>query len=362
MTDGTFTLHLLNVGQGEALIFDFPDGSFGLLDAGPQQNAGNVLFEVRERLNANRRFRFAGATQWDRDHIAGFVTLLREVAPEEFVIPGIDLQLLEEMCAAHDIDGGRSIARAVGDAIDRLTCTIKPLHAPEEFIRLNGVQIFVVSPTGSARRELRREIHDGIDQDGLLKWRNRTSLCFWIRAYGRTLFLAGEAAGDQYREMDQQFLKDGKPLFEFRGNHAADWIKLSHHGARSNNTRPLFQFFAKRGAFVGSASAGGRYGHPHPAALRLLHHESGGIAMCTRLGQGCAHILRDGIDPSQPEDWLDDGDLVRISNPHEHCYGKVSVRIEEGGSCSVIGSDVQGSCPYGGPAAGTFTLPPLYLI
>ncbi len=145
------------------------------------------------------------------------------------------------------------------------------------------------------------------------------------------------------------------PFDDFR----AMWIKLPHHGSRNNICSELFQFFGAR-HFVASASHGARWSYPHPEVLRLVHFEPPrGSVMCTRLGKGCALIRTDRsrYPPDRPEDWARGVVWNEVSNPLQHCYGTVTVRISPGGSCTVSGdADEEVDCPYGGPKNGLLTL------
>ncbi len=341
-----FRLHLLNVGQGEAILFDFPDGSFRLLDSGPHKDGRGVLELVKARCAAGRVFRFAAASQWDRDHIAGFSAILNHCMPEEFAIPGVDIQILEALCAAKEGKANSNVASLLKKQISGLHQ--QQLTAGLEFYRHDGIQIWVLSPSAVTAVDIEKKFSPTLSDDELRQFSNKTSVAFWIRAYGRTLFLAGEAEADQYLAMDQQFRRNHKPLFEFRGAHAADWIKLSHHGSQHNNVDSLYQFFAKD-QFVASASAGGRYGHPHPLALRLMHETHGGHAMCTRLGQGCDVIIDKGLDKMKTTEWLNNNDILSVPNPNKNCYGNITIEIDSSGSCDVTGSSSQDLCPFGGP-------------
>ncbi len=93
-----FALHLLNVGQGEAILMDLPDGSFALVDGGPRADATGVIEHVEQRADRGCRFRFAAASHWDSDHISGLPEVIRRFPPDEFLQPGIDLALLEQLC------------------------------------------------------------------------------------------------------------------------------------------------------------------------------------------------------------------------------------------------------------------------
>ncbi|MFO0649956.1 MAG: hypothetical protein U0326_27295 [Polyangiales bacterium] len=352
-------LHLLNVGQGEAILIDLPDGSFMLLDGGPMADATVIVDAIEERLKAKRRFRLAGISQWDKDHIQGIPAILARFSPEEFRYPGVDLHLFEEIAQREANEELSKLTREVRASIEAL-----PETAQQHFIAhsllddLGGVEVHVLSPSPNVTAQIRHDLERSrAAGSALLKqFRNRTSVALWIRFAGRTLFLAGEAEADQYLGMEAYFLRNHGALLPHRHKHAADWIKLSHHGADENNPDDLFKFFGAP-SFVGAASSGGGYNHPHPAALKRLHFDHGGSAMCTGLGKGCHAILtakkKSKLDPSQPDLWAKN--ISEHTNPHLDCYGHITVTVTPDGRCSTSTTDAQKACPYGGPASGKRT-------
>lgn len=258
---------------------DFPDGSFGLLDGGPLAGAPGVIPYLQERIDQGRRFRLAGISQWDADHIRGIPAILDRFTPEEFRYPGLDLQLLEQVAAQVGGEEASRVSEEVRSAIDRLPpARVAKFTAPDPIPNMGEVEVHVLSPMARTDLELRaaleklrkvrsKSARSKKVQTVLEGFRNRASVALWIRAWGRVLFLSGEVGGSQYRAMEEYFLRPGGAQLPYRNEHGADWMKLSHHGANKNNPPDLFKFFA-RTTFVASASAGGGYDHPHPATLK----------------------------------------------------------------------------------------------
>lgn len=346
-------LHLLNVGQGEAILIDLPDGSFMLLDGGPKAEDPVVLDAIEKRVKAGRPFRLAGISQWDADHIRGIPAILRTFRPEEFRVPGVDLQLLEEIARREVDEDIATLSASVRDAIEALPRSRRQTFTAYSRIEdLGGVEAHVLSPSLCVADEIRRRIgrSNRAAHEVLKEFRNRASVALWLRYGGRTLLLSGEADGDQYRTMRAYFLRNFGGLLQHQSDFAADWIKLSHHGANENNPDDLFKFFGRAG-FVASASAGGDYNHPHPAALKRLHFDYGGVAMCTGLGKGCDRLLRTKkpLDAKKPDVWA--RNISARKNPRADCYGTITVTVTSNGQCSVDTTAVQSRCPYGGPAS-----------
>lgn len=345
---------------------DLPDGNFVLVDGGPTSNAAGVIERIEDRVAQGCRFRFAAASHWDTDHIAGLPEILRRFPPDEFLQPGIDLALLEQLCqrlGRGEVSSGiASLRQACRDS----GVEEQGLDAAQEVRDVGeGVEVYALAPASTVKWAVEDVIASARSvptANRLRQLHNQASLVLWVRAYGRNLLLTGEVGRDAILAMRHQFRpyrKSGPVPFD---DPRAIWIKLPHHGSERNACPELFQYFAAP-RYVASASHGARWSHPHPEVLRLVHFEPAGgnegSAMCTRLGKGCALIRteRGRYRPDRPEEWAHSVVWNEISNPRRHCYGTVTVRIDPGGHCTVRGdADGEVDCPYGGPRNGLVSL------
>lgn len=351
---GTFALHLLDVGQGESILIDFPEGHFALIDAGPTKAARVILDAVDARLSLGRAFRFAALTHWDADHIGALPAVLRQHAPQEIVCPSVDMALFERVCAAYE----KVTTPALIDDVQRAWAGIdqQPLHARQPIRDIGSdVEIWALSPARTVRERLEKASRNP-ELQTFKNLRNASSLVLWIRVFGRSLLLPGEVDMDRAHELADQF-DDG--VRRARVPHADPrvvWLKLAHHGSKTGTNPDFLSLFAQD-SFVASASHGARYGHPHPRVLDHVHNHKG-VAMCTRLGEGCRLIIDDPMRyPARNPAWAEAVNLKRPRSPKDHCYGSISVTIASNGRCEISGATPNRTdCPYGGPATGTIMM------
>lgn len=341
--------HLLDVKQGECVIVDFPDETFGVVDGGPRLDAADVLPAVRARSSAGRPCRFVSASQWDRDHIAGLPAIIEEARPEIFVTPSVALDTLERIAQRLDGRPVNGLFRAIHTSVQTVGSERVQVGRGQS-IPLGGlhdVDARVLGPPLTLLNSMEARFHDG-DVDDLREFRNAASMAVWFSFRGRAAFLSGEQPESAWLDM-YDFCRTKSLSLGFPIDPRADWIKLSHHGAADENDSRLFQYFA-RGRFVGSASSSGtRYGHPHPRALASLRRV-GGAAMCTRLGQGCKAIHTHGHDAMNPTAWS--AGVARFPPGGTPCHGTITVSIDETGRVTVSGASQQPLCPYGAPQSG----------
>lgn len=340
-------LRMMNVGQGESIIIDFPGGKFAIIDAGPAHSADKIISEVRCRIADGKQFRFAALSHWDLDHIGGLPDLLSTFPPLEVVIPSINLDLIKEYAGA-----ANDTIVALNEIIDSREIPICYLGARQSIDGLgDNISMYCLAPGTSARKRVRAALLSGKSLDGV---RNDVSLVLWLRAFGRTLLLPGEVPKILAQEMLHHFtMCNGlQPLSD---DPRADWIKLGHHGSMGSTDSELVRIFAKD-IFVASASHGAKYGHPHPRVLQIVS-AAGGINMCTRLGCGCKSIQK-GMS-STDLSWTTAADWKSAEIPvsQRDCYGDIDVVIDNTGTCSVSGTGVQLRCPYGGPSNLPYDFP-----
>lgn len=344
--------HLLDVGQGECTFVDFPDGTYGVVDGGPCTKVGMAV-QGAIAGRAGRHCRFVAASQWDRDHVAGLPEIVLASRPDFLLVPSIGLGSIERIVAF--LEGASKprlpIIESLRDACSRVGAAEHDIgrghHLP--LAPLADVCGWGLGPPITLLHEVERRIKTGADLDDFRDFRNAASMVLWFSYRGRAAMLCGEQSGDSWRTT-YDFCRSKGASLGMPADPRADWLKLSHHGGAEENNGDLFQYFGRSNVFVGSASSSGRqYGHPHPQALAELRR-SGGIAMCSRLGQGCQAIQVDGHNPMVPELWAHK--VSRLPKAGSLCHGTLRVVIDETGRVEVLGQHTQTRCPYGAPASG----------
>lgn len=231
--DGRLRLTVLDVGQGDAIVLEGPDGRVVLVDAG---SGGAMRLDAGERVVApflwNRgvlRLAAAVVTHADADHAGGM----------------------------------RSIASAfpVAETWDAETLARGPRF-------LGGAMISLVSP-----REARAAGGGGHS-------RNDEAIVLRVE-YGLAVFLL---ASDIEAAREQALVAAGAPL-------AATVLKVAHHGSRSSTTAPFLRAVRPALAVI-SVGARNPYGHPDPGVLDRLR--TGGARIYRTDEDGAVVLETDG--------------------------------------------------------------------
>jgi competence protein ComEC len=229
---GRMELHMIDVGQGDALALRTPKGRWVLVDAGRVWQGGdagrrNVVPYVRRRGGDVALFVLSHP---DADHVGGAPSVLEALRPSLWWDPG----------SIHPSDVYQRslfVAQQRGIPWQRAQ-TGDSLH-------IDGVMIRVLGPD-SAWTANQTNVNDA-------------SVVLMVQHGQVRLLLTGDAEREQ-----EQWLVDrwGDAL-------AATVLKVGHHGSRTSSTGVFLDAVKPQVALV-SVGAANRYGHPAPEVIRAL--------------------------------------------------------------------------------------------
>ncbi|MBI4545655.1 MAG: ComEC/Rec2 family competence protein, partial [Gemmatimonadetes bacterium] len=230
---GELQIHVIDVGQGDALALRSPAGRWLLVDAGPRSDtydAGRarvVPFLLRHGV---RRLEALILTHPDADHIGGSEAVLNTLPVGLVVDPG---------AAA-----GKPLYLLVLQEARREGIRWVPARAGRE-LRFDGLVIEFLHPQPASL--------DGKEAT------NESSVVFRL-AYGRfTALFLGDAPAAVEREL----------AVRHGGRLRVDVLKVGHHGSGTSSSEELLAAATPRLALI-SVGRHNRYGHPHPEVLRRL--------------------------------------------------------------------------------------------
>jgi competence protein ComEC len=227
---GAFEMHVIDVGQGDAIALRTPRGRWVVVDAGPRWEGGDAA--VRAVIPHLRRLGGPVAlfvlSHAHDDHAGGAASLVQLFKPA----------LWWEPAFISPSPGYRAALAAVRDR-----GVIWQRARPGNQWRLDGVTVTVLAPDST---------WTAAQTDA-----NETSVVLRVD-YGAHRFLL---TGDAERE-EEAWLLAHYPPDALR----ADILKLGHHGSRTSSSAPLLDAVQPR-VGIASAGTGNRYGHPAPETL-----------------------------------------------------------------------------------------------
>ncbi len=228
-------LTLNDVGQGDSLLVDFPDGRCMLIDGGGNITGGvdpglavlQPLFRARRR----QRVDVVVVTHPHPDHFGGLLTFL----------PKVDIG---EVWMAED---------TLPDLRAALKLRRIPIFGLEQICKkphwFGAAEVQVLGPCPNALTASNA---------------NNSSIVLKMRLNQRSLLLPGDAEHESEEDLVERY---GSRL-------KADFLKVGHHGSRSSTSPPWVAAVQPTWAGI-SAGARNRFGHPAPPTLaRLLENNT----------------------------------------------------------------------------------------
>ena len=226
--DGLLTVAFLNVGQGDAIFIEAPNGNQMLVDGGPNTAVVRELSKIMQF--SDRSIDVVVATHPDKDHISGLIEVFKRYEVLMYLDPGVvhgtgEYQTLLQMVENEGISvtyARRGMNIALGD----------------------GVYVEILFP----------------DRDVSNVETNLGSIVMKV-VYGETEFML---TGDSPVSIEKYLTSiDGKGL-------ESDVLKAGHHGSKTSNSERFIGFVNPQIVII-SAGKDNRYGHPHKEVLDILN-------------------------------------------------------------------------------------------
>lgn len=250
--DDLLHLHVLDVGQGDALLIVTPDGATALVDGGPDPRQTAVRVDALLPLEG-LRMDIGVLTHRHADHATGLLGLARQGRFEQLLVPppvtGEDASWRTEFdelgMGVHE--GIRGTTLALGEDV-----TLEVLHPP----------LPLLSGTSSDL--------------------NNNSLALRL-TYGDASALL---MADLFTEAEYALLDSGVDL-------SADVLKVGHHGSATSTTPELLAAISPAAAAV-PVGEENRFGHPSEEVMARLAGAVGSDQLFTTADDGCISFASDG--------------------------------------------------------------------
>jgi competence protein ComEC len=235
--DGRLHLTFIDVGQGDAALVRFPNGSTLLVDAGGLPGASS--FDVGDRVVAPvlrhggiRTLDVVALTHGDVDHIGGADAMLTEFRPHD-VWEGIPVPPHEPL-------------RALQRTAERVGATWTNVQT-NDLATVDGVQILMRHPG----------IADWQRQDV----RNDDSIVLEIMWHDVSIVLTGDIGKEAERAIAPLFSPSPLRI-----------VKVPHHGSLTSSTVEFIRALSPRVAVV-SVGRSNTFGHPAPEVIDRYRRE-----------------------------------------------------------------------------------------
>lgn len=222
----------LDIGQGDAILIRAPENKQIIIDGGP--SGSSLIQQISKKLPFyDRTIEGVILTHPDKDHIAGFVSLLQRYKVSFIIYTGLQRQLAQYFQIL-EIAKEKNIPLYIVQAGAR--------------VRLNDqIALDVLAPF---------ENYFGKK----VKKNNNTSIITRL-TYGENSFLF---TGDAEKEEERQLIASGQ-------NIDSDVLKVGHHGSKSSNSEEFLKAVSPEISVI-QVGKYNRYGHPAQEVLDRLQN------------------------------------------------------------------------------------------
>lgn len=238
--EGKLRVSFIDVGQGDAALVEFPDGTTMLIDAGPKSeeyDAGERIVAPFLKRRGISTIDYLVASHPHGDHIGGF----------PYILKNFDVnRVIESGQPARD-----PIYIDYVQAIQNEKCSVDTARAKQATIQIGGTKLYVLYPTPTFIDFDTTHSHQNL---------NNTSVVFKL-CYGEiSMLFTGDAERDAEDEM-----------VELYGDFMQSTIlKTGHHGSITSSAQSFLDAVKPKYAIV-SVGLNNRFNHPSEEVLERLH-------------------------------------------------------------------------------------------
>ena len=218
--DGLLTVAFLDVGQGDAIFIETPDGVQMLIDGGPD---GAVLRELGKQMTvSDRDLDVVLATHSDKDHIGGLVDVLERYEVENIVTT--------------NNQNDTTVAQVFSEGVVNEKANTYLANYGQQLALGASTSVLILSPAGDVS-----------------SWESNTASIVTQLRYGEVEFML---TGDASASIEEYLAKTYGVVLE------SEVLKLGHHGSRTSSADSFLNMVKPNYAVV-SAGKDNSYSHPH---------------------------------------------------------------------------------------------------
>ena len=240
---GELKVAFLDIGQGDAIYIEAPNGNQILIDGGPGKMLLSRLSELMPAYD--RSIDLLIVSNPDKDHIAGFIEILKSFSVAAVIEPGTEPEtaVYKEFEKLVETEGAQKIIGRRGQII--------------WLDKTRGVYFVILFP----------------DQD-VSAWKTNDGSIIGKLVYGNTCVIF---SGDAPQHMENYVTAlDGSALH-------CQALKVGHHGSRTSSVVSFVGTVAPDYAII-SSGKDNSYGHPHQETLDTLNRFDTKILRTDTLG------------------------------------------------------------------------------
>lgn len=224
-TGDLMTVHFVDVGQGDCIFIQLPNGQHMLIDAG-NNGDGEMIVDYLKSFGVDK-IDFLIGTHPHADHIGGMDVVIRELDIGKIYMPRV----------THTTRTFREVL----EAIQAKGLKITPAKAGVEIVKTENLQAVIIAPHSAEYEKLN-------DYSAVVKL-----------TFGDVSFMF---TGDGEQTSEKEMVRSGYNL-------QSQVLKVGHHGSSTSTTREFLKAVKPEVAVI-CLGADNDYGHPHREVMESL--------------------------------------------------------------------------------------------
>lgn len=228
LPDGKLHVHVMDIGQGDAILITLPTNERILVDGGPDDK---VISELSRAMPFyEKTIDMVILTHPHADHVNGLVEVLKRYQVKNVLMTGVEYK-------------SPGYAAFLEEIYQRKIPVI--FATGKDDFQLGTSIIDMLFPFNSMQGQSCVNIH--------------CSMIVFRLIYGENVFYF---SGDMEMEKENELIRAGLDL-------RADFLKVGHHGSHTSTTAPFLDRLRPKYAAV-SCGVDNKFHHPHPGTIQRL--------------------------------------------------------------------------------------------
>ena len=255
--DSLLKIYFFDIGQGDSIFIEAPNGNQVLIDGGPDNTVIQKLGEVIPFFDKD--IDLVVLTHPHLDHYNGLIEVLNRYAVANIVEAG-------EEAGEKGLSIGFSVWREV---VKKEGANEMEAVAGKVIDISNGVELTTLHPLQSVAGDKPSNVHD--------------DMVVMMLKYGKLEIML---TGDMEEKVERRLILAGYDL-------DSDVLKVGHHGSKTSTSEEFLSAVSPEIAVI-QVGAKNRYSHPAPEVLKRL--EDYGIKVYRNDLDGDIQLVSNGID------------------------------------------------------------------
>ena len=316
--DGELLVHMLDVGQGDCIYIQLPDGKDMVIDCANYNNSSTYQKETFDYLDAyieDDTVEYLMLTHCDSDHVYFMDDLLVRYQVDNLYMPNVlatpKNEELKNQIA--ELDTSRFTDKDTIDSVTYAQFFIAALTEPNCTITLNvdkdaSSNTIIIEET-SYRLVFYCPTQEYYDDNNLnsAKLKNAISPIGILEYNGRKVMLTGDS-----NEINEPL------VMERTGKIDCDILKVGHHGSATSTSTAFLDCYTFEYALISCNAAGNTFNHPRQDTLDRLAQHNIDVYRTDNNGNIVVSVDKDGnIKITTEKEWNQSQNLIGLTGTAE---------------------------------------------